>query len=112
MEQFLALMLGVSAVALIGVIVVALRTANKVNDLKQEVNDLYTQFERNDMSLKFNFGEQTTFAKNLFKDSQAYTDSRIDKLEAKIKVNTTPNANNITQSNEPVAAKKTIKKTK
>jgi hypothetical protein len=59
MEQILAFVLGVSAVAFVWVVVVAFKTAKQVKELKKDIIDLHS-------------------------GSISYTDSRVDRLEQKL----------------------------
>jgi hypothetical protein len=83
MEQILALLLGASAVILIGVIVLVFRTRNKVNTLSNLIDDVLTEIHTNDNLVNRRIDAQIDFTTNLHKESLSYTDSRVDKLETK-----------------------------
>lgn len=87
MEQILAFVLGVSAGVLIWAVVVAFRTTKKVNTLSEKLDGVLFQIDRNDELLNRRIDEAIdtllNFATDVHKNSQAYTDSRVDKLESK-----------------------------
>lgn len=84
MEQILAFVLGVSAGVLIWAVVVAFRTTKKVNTLSEKLDGVLYQIDRNDELVNRRIDGQIDFVTNLHKESLSYTDSRVDKLEAKI----------------------------
>jgi hypothetical protein len=83
MEQILAFVLGVSAGVLIWAVVVAFRTTKKVNTLSEKLDGIAHQIDRNDELVNRRIDGHIDFTTNLHKDSLAYTDSRVDKLETK-----------------------------
>ena len=87
MEQILAFVLGVSAGVLIWAVVVAFRTTKKVNTLSEKLDGVLYQIDRNDELVNRRIDEAIdmllNFATDVHKNLQAYTDSRVDKLETK-----------------------------
>lgn len=112
MEQILALLLGASAVILIGLIVLVFRTRNKVNTLSNLIDDVLTQIHTNDNLVNSRIDETIErlfdFATDVHKNSQAYTDSRVDKLETKFIV--TSGAKEIPTTNKKTNQKNKITK--
>ncbi len=84
MEQILAFVLGAGAVAFVWVVVVAFKTANKVKNMENTIEGIFHQIDRNDELVNRRIDGQIDFSTNLHKDSLAYTDSRVDKLEQKL----------------------------
>ena len=84
MEQILAFVLGVGAVAFVWVAVVAFKTSKKVEDLVQEIVDLNNWIQRNDELVNRRIDQEIDRVNNLHTDSTSFTNSRVDKLESKI----------------------------
>jgi hypothetical protein len=84
MEQILAFVLGVSAVAFIWVVVVAFKTASKVKELEKDIMDLNDWIQRNDELVNRRIDQEIDRTNNLHSDSISFTNSRVDKLEAKL----------------------------
>ena len=84
MEQILAFVLGVSAVAFVWVVVVAFKTVNKVKDIERDITDLHSWIQRNDELVNRRIDQEIDRVNNLHKDSISFTDSRVDKLEQKL----------------------------
>jgi len=102
MEQILAFVLGVSAVAFVWVAMVTFRTAKQVTALKANEIEITSWIQRNDELVNRRIDQETDRVNNLYNDSIRYTDSRVDKLEAKL-----TSINN--DGCEPVKKKKLIK---
>jgi Na+-transporting NADH:ubiquinone oxidoreductase subunit NqrC len=102
MEQILAFVLGVSAVAFVWVAMVTFRTSNRVTKQEKELIDKDNWVLKNDEIVNRRIDQETDRVNNLYNDSIRYTDSRVDKLEAKL-----TSINN--DGCEPVKKKKLIK---
>lgn len=84
MEQILAFVLGVGAVAFIWVVVVAFKTASKVKELEGAIIANQDWISRNDELINRRMDQEVDRVNRLHNDSIAFTDSRVDKLEAKL----------------------------
>ena len=84
MEQILAFVLGVSAVAFIWVVVVVFKTVSKVKVLEKQLTDHEFVINRNDELVNRRIDREIDRVNNLHTDSISFTDSRVDKLEAKL----------------------------
>lgn len=84
MEHILAFVLGVSAVAFVWVVVVAFKTASKVKEIEKQFQALYAELSQRDELVNRRIDQEIDRINNLHTDSIKYTDSRVDKLEAKI----------------------------
>lgn len=84
MEQILAFVLGVSAVAFVWGVVVAFKTASKVKEIEKQFQALYIELSQRDELVNRRIDQEIDRVNNLHTDSIKYTDSRVDKLEAKI----------------------------
>jgi len=84
MEQILAFVLGVSAVAFIWVIVVASKTAKQVKALKANEIEITSWIQRNDELVNRRIDQEIDRVNSLYSDSISFTNSRVDKLEAKL----------------------------
>jgi septation ring formation regulator EzrA len=90
MENILAFVLGVSAVAFVWGVVVAFRTAKQVKALKANEIEITSWIQRNDELVNRRIDQEIDRVNNLHTDSISFTDSRVDKLEAKIIGNLKP----------------------
>jgi hypothetical protein len=90
MENILAFVLGVSAALLVWGVVVAFRTASKVAKQEKQLTDTENWISRNDELLNRRIDQEIDRVNNLHTDSISFTDSRVDKLEAKIIGNLKP----------------------
>ena len=84
MEQILAFVLGVSTVAFVWVVVVVFKTASKVKEIERVISEQQDWINRNDELVNRRMDQEIDRVNNLHTDSIRYTDSRVDKLEAKI----------------------------
>jgi len=84
MEQILAFVLGVSVVAFVWVVVVAFRTASKVTKQEKQLTEIQNWISRNDELVNRRIDQEINRVNNLHQDSISFTDSRVDKLEAKL----------------------------
>jgi hypothetical protein len=84
MTEILAFVLGVSAVAFVWVVVVAFKTASRVKEIEKSIQQLQDWISRNDDLTNRRIDQEIDRTNNLYTDSIRYTDSRVDKLEAKI----------------------------
>ena len=84
MEQILAFVLGVSAVAFVWVVVVTFKTAKLAEQNEQSIRNLEEWISRNDELINRRIDQEIDRVSNLHEDSIKHTDSRVDKLEAKI----------------------------
>jgi hypothetical protein len=90
MEQILAFVLGVGAVAFVWVVVVAFKTAKKVNDINIVINDIYQVIRENNEMVNRRIDQEIDRADQFYTECVKHTDSRVDKLEAKIIGNLKP----------------------
>jgi hypothetical protein len=90
MEQILAFVLGVGIALLAWGVVVAFRTASKVAKQEKQLTDTENWISRNDELLNRRIDQEIDRVNNLHTDSISFTDSRVDKLEAKIIGNLKP----------------------
>jgi hypothetical protein len=84
MEQILAFVLGASGALLIWGVVVAFRTASKVTKHEKEIDGIASWISRNDETINRRIDQEIDRVNNLHKDGLSFTDSRVDKLEAKL----------------------------
>jgi septation ring formation regulator EzrA len=84
MEQILAFVLGVSAVAFVWVVVVAFRTAKQVAALKANEIEITSWIQRNDEMVNRRIDQEIDRVNQLTSNCISYTDSRVDKLEQKL----------------------------
>ena len=84
MEQILAFVFGVSAVAFVWVAVVAFKTASKVREIEKQFQALYTELSQRDELVNRRIDQEIDRVDQIYKECLKHTDSRVDKLEAKI----------------------------
>jgi hypothetical protein len=84
MEQILAFVLGVSVVAFIWVVVVASKTSKQVKALKVNEIEITSWIQRNDELVNRRIDQEIDRVNSLYSDSISFTNSRVDKLEAKL----------------------------
>ena len=84
MEQILAFVLGVSAALLVWGVVVAFKTASKVREIEKQFQALYTELSQRDELVNRRIDQEIDRVDQIYKECIKYTDSRVDKLEAKI----------------------------
>ena len=84
MEQILAFVLGVSAVAFVWVVVVAFKTASKVKELERAISGNQDWISRNDELVNRRIDQEIDRVNRLHQDSISFTDSRVDKLDTKL----------------------------
>lgn len=84
MEQILAFVLGVSAVAFVWVVVVAFKTASKVKEIEKQFQALYAELSQRDELVNRRIDQEINRVNQIYNDCIKHTDSRVDKLEAKI----------------------------
>lgn len=102
MEQILAFVLGVSAVAFVWVVVVAFKTASKVKELERAISGNQDWISRNDELVNRRIDQEIDRVDQIYRECIRHTDSRVDKLEQKL----TSISND---GCEPVKKKKLIK---
>jgi len=83
MEQILAFVLGVGAVAFIWAVVVAFKTTKKVKEIEQTITGQQSWILRNDEFVNRRIDEEVTRVNTIYDNCIKYTDSRVDKLEHK-----------------------------
>lgn len=91
MEQILAFVLGVGAVAFVWAVVVAFKTASKVKEIEQTITGQQSWILRNDELVNRRIDEEVTRVNTIYDNCIKYTDSRVDKLEHKYLDQTQPN---------------------
>jgi len=84
MEQILAFVLGVSAVVFVWTVVVMFRTASKVRNIEDTIQNIYQVLEKNDEQIHCRIDQEIDRVNNLHTNSISYIDSRADKLDSKI----------------------------
>jgi hypothetical protein len=84
MEQILAFVLGVGAVAFIWAVVVAFKTTKKVKEIEQTITGQQSWILRNDEFVNRRIDEEVTRVNTIYDNCIKYTDSRVDKLEQKL----------------------------
>ncbi len=84
MEQILAFVLGVSAGVFVWTVVVAFRTASKVKNIEDTIQNIYQVLERNDEQLHRRIDQEIDRTDKLIGDLYSVIDSRFDKFEAKV----------------------------
>lgn len=84
MEQILAFILGVGTVLLVWGVVVAFKTAKKVNDINIVINDIYQVIRENNEMVNRRIDQEIDRVDQIYNDSIRHTDSRVDRLESKI----------------------------
>jgi len=93
MEQILAFVLGVGAVAFIWAVVTVFKTASKLKEIEREITEQQVWIIRNDTGVNRRIDEEIDRVNNIYQDCISFTDSRVDKLEAKITGNLTSKEN-------------------
>lgn len=84
MEQILAFVLGVSAVAFVWVVVVVFKTAKLAKQNEQSIRNVEEWISRNDELINRRIDQEIDRVNQITNDCIRYTDSRVDKLESKI----------------------------
>ena len=87
MEQILAFVLGVGAVAFVWAVVVAFKTTKKVKQIEQMITGHQEWILRNDEIVNRRIDQEIDRTNNIFNDCIKHTDSRVDKLDSKIENN-------------------------
>jgi predicted RNase H-like nuclease (RuvC/YqgF family) len=84
MEQILAFVLGVSAVAFIWVVVVAFKTANKVKELEKVISGNQDWINQNNQLVNHRIDQEIDRVDQIYRECIRHTDSRVDKLDTKL----------------------------
>lgn len=84
MEQILAFVLGVGAVAFIWVVVVAFKTVKKVKQIEYSITGLREWISRNEEMVNRRIDQEIDRTDLIYTNVLSTIDSRLDKLEAKI----------------------------
>ena len=84
MEQILAFVLGVGAVAFVWVVVTAFKTLKKVKQIDYSITGLREWIQRNDEMAHRRIDQEVDRTNQMATDCIRHTDSRVDKLEAKV----------------------------
>ena len=84
MEQILAFVLGVGTVLLVWGVVVAFKTAKKVNDINMTINDIYQVIRENNEMINRRIDQEIDRVDQIYRECISHTDSRVDRLESKI----------------------------
>ena len=84
MEQILAFVLGVGIALLVWGVVVAFKTVKKVKQIEQTITGHQDWILRNDELVNRRIDQEIDRTNNSFDDCIRHTDSRVDKLEAKL----------------------------
>lgn len=83
MEQILAFVLGVGVALLVWGVVVAFKTASKVREIEKAIPGIQDWINQNDQLVNRRIDQEINRVNRLHTDSIAFTDSRVDKLDAK-----------------------------
>ena len=83
MEQILAFVLGVGIALLGWGVVVAFRTVSKVKEIERAIAEQQDWILRNDELVNRRIDQEVDRTNNIYNDCIRYTDSRVDKLDAK-----------------------------
>ena len=83
MEQILAFVLGVGVALLVWGVVVAFKTASKVREIEKAIPGIQDWINQNDQLVNRRIDQEIDRVNRLHTDSIAFTDSRVDKLDAK-----------------------------
>ena len=84
MEQILAFVLGVGVALLVWGVVVAFKTAKRVKQVDNIIQDIYSVIERNDQLVNRRIDQEVDRVDLIQTNCIRHIDSRVDKLEAKI----------------------------
>ena len=87
MEQILAFVLGVSVGVFVWTVVVAFRTASKVKNLEQYLQQVERGTRESDGDIHHRIDEEIRRVDQLCRTITSYIDSRADKLDSKIENN-------------------------
>lgn len=90
MTEILAFVLGISIVLLIVGAMLLVKTIKKVEELDSRVNDNIYEARQNYEFINRRIDQEIDRVNNLHRDSISFTDSRVDKLEAKYLDQTQP----------------------
>jgi len=83
MEQILAFVLGVGAVAFVWAVVVAFKTTKKVKQIEQAITGHQEWIQRNDEMVNRRIDQEIDRVDLIYTNVLSTLDSRIDKLDAK-----------------------------
>jgi hypothetical protein len=84
MEQILAFVLGIGIAAFVWAVVVVFRTSKLAKQNEQSILNIEQWVSRNDELINRRIDQEIDRVNNLHQDSISFTDSRVDKLEAKL----------------------------
>ena len=84
MEQILAFVLGVSAVAFVWVVVVVFKTAKLAKQNEQSILNIEQYVSRYDELVNRRIDQEIDRVNQIANDCIRHTDSRVDRLEAKL----------------------------
>lgn len=84
MEQILAFVLGVSIALFVWGVMVVFKTAKLAKQNEQSIRNIEEWISRNDEMVNRRIDQEIDRVNTLQMDSIRYTDSRVDKLEAKL----------------------------
>jgi len=84
MEQILAFVLGVGAVAFVWAVVVAFKTTKKVKQIEYSITGHREWIQNNDAMVNRRIDQEIDRVDLIYKNVLSTIDSRLDKLEAKI----------------------------
>jgi predicted PurR-regulated permease PerM len=84
MEQILAFVLGVGIALFVWGVVVAFKTVKQVKQIEQRITSHQDWISRNDEMVNRRIDQEVDRTNSIFNDCIRHTDSRVDKLEAKL----------------------------
>ena len=84
MEQILAFVLGVGVALLVWGVVVAFKTASKVREIEKAIPGIQDWINQNDQLVNRRIDQEIDRVDQIYNECIRHTDSRVDKLEAKV----------------------------
>jgi hypothetical protein len=84
MEQILAFVLGVGIVISLGIVIVMFKTKKLAEQNETSIRNIEEWVSRNDEMVNRRIDQEIDRVNSLYSDSISFTDSRVDKLEAKL----------------------------
>jgi hypothetical protein len=84
MEQILAFVLGVGIVISLGIVIVMFKTKKLAEQNETSIRNIEEWVSRNDEMVNRRIDQEIDRVNSLYSDSISFTNSRVDKLEAKL----------------------------
>jgi CII-binding regulator of phage lambda lysogenization HflD len=83
MEQILAFILGVGAVAFVLAVVAAFKTASKVEEIEKAISEQQDWIVRNEELINRRMDQEIDRVDQIYRECISHTDSRVDRMEHK-----------------------------